>query len=173
MALVLGGPGGPFSADWRVVLGHLLGGATMLGAFFMVTDYGSSPSAPAAQLVFGALCGAVTMLFRLYSPWSEGFTFAVLIVNCSVPLLNRFVRPRVMGEKPRLRRRFHMRNLLGNYLIVRKSTVAILAVIGVVGFFAWKYYLKQKGVDPMDDAEHAVEKGARKAKDAVNDAAGK
>lgn len=102
MAFVLGGPDGLFSGGWRVVLGHLMGGTTILGAFFMVTDYSSSPSAPRAQILFGVLCGVAIMLFRLYSPWSEGFTFAVLIVNCSVPLLNRWMRPRVLGEaRPR------------------------------------------------------------------------
>ncbi|MDL2253505.1 RnfABCDGE type electron transport complex subunit D [Ruminococcaceae bacterium OttesenSCG-928-I18] len=101
MAFVFGGNEGLFGAGWQTVLGHLLGGATMLGAFFMVTDYGSSPSAPLAQILFGALCGVVTMLFRLYSPFPEGFTFAVLIVNFSVPLLNRVIRPRVLGEKNR------------------------------------------------------------------------
>lgn len=98
MAFAFGGPAGLFSAGWQAVLGHLLGGATVLGAFFMVTDYSSSPSDPRAQVLFGALCGVATMLFRLYSPWSEGFTFAVLIVNFSVPLMNRWMRPRVLGE---------------------------------------------------------------------------
>ena len=99
MAFVFGGPQGLFSGTWQTVAGHLLGGATVLGAFFMITDYSSSPSAPAAQILFGVLCGVVTMLFRLYSPWSEGFTFAILIVNLCVPLMNAFVRPRVLGEK--------------------------------------------------------------------------
>lgn len=99
LAVVLGGPAGLFSGDWRVVLGHLLGGASLLGAFFMVTDYSSSPSAPSAQVLFGVLCGAAIMLFRLYSPWSEGFTFAVLLVNLAVPAMNRWVRPRVLGEQ--------------------------------------------------------------------------
>lgn len=99
MALVFGGPGGLFSADWRVVLQHLLGGASILGAFFMVTDYSSSPTSPLAQVLFGVLCGVATMLFRLYSPWAEGFTFAVLMINLAVPAMNLWIRPRVLGEK--------------------------------------------------------------------------
>lgn len=98
MAFVFGGQNGLFSAGYGVVLAHLLGGSTMLATFYMATDYGSSPSAPAAQYLFGALVGVINMLFRLYSPWAEGMTFALLIANCAVPLLNRLVRPRVLGE---------------------------------------------------------------------------
>lgn len=98
MAFIFGGPAGLFSAGWRVVLGHLIGGTSILGAFFMATDYSSSPSSPLAQVLFGALCGVLIMLFRLFSPWSEGFTFAVLIANLAVPAMNRWIRPRVLGE---------------------------------------------------------------------------
>ncbi len=98
MAFIFAGPSGLFSADASAVLAHLMGGTTLLGGFFMVTDYGSSPSAPSGQVLYGVLCGVVTMLFRLFSPWAEGFTFAVLIVNLTVPLINRWVRPRVLGE---------------------------------------------------------------------------
>ncbi len=99
VAYCFGGPDGFLSADWRVAAGHMLGGATVLGAFFMATDYSSSPSDPRAQYIFAALLGVVTMLFRFYSEYPEGFTFALLIMNCTVPFFNRYMRPRVLGEQ--------------------------------------------------------------------------
>lgn len=101
MAWMFGSPNGFMRADWHIVLGHLLGGATILGAFFMATDYSSSPSTPAAQYAYGAGLGIVTMLFRFFSGYSEGFTFAALLMNLTVPLLNRYVTPRVLGVSSR------------------------------------------------------------------------
>lgn len=99
MAFTLGGPGTLFSGGANVVLGHLFGGATLLGAFFMATDYSTSPSLSAAQWVYGVLCGLIVMLFRLYGPWAGGITFSLLLANCLVPLLNRIIRPRALGQK--------------------------------------------------------------------------
>lgn len=98
VALLYGGPNGFLSADYRIVLGYVLGGASILGAFYMATDYSSSPSSPAAQYLFGIGCGVLTMLWRFFSSYSEGFTFALLLMNCTVPLMNRYIRPRVLGE---------------------------------------------------------------------------
>lgn len=95
MAFVFGGTGGLFTGSWQMVRGNLLGGATALGAFFIAAAYGCSPVAPVTQYVYGALCGVLTMLFRLYGPWSGGLTFAILIANFAVPLLKRVEYPRV------------------------------------------------------------------------------
>lgn len=81
------------------VAGHLLGGATLLGAFFMATDYCSSPSTSTGEIIFGIGCGVVVMAFRLFSSMPEGMTFAILLMNCTTPLLDRWLIPRVFGEK--------------------------------------------------------------------------
>ena len=80
------------------IAGHLFGGATMLGAFFMATDYASSPSTRAGQIAFGIGVGVLTMAYRYFGAYSEGFTFALFLMNLSVPLLNRWTMPRVIGR---------------------------------------------------------------------------
>ena len=70
----------------------------MLGAFFMATDYVSSPSAPKAQLVFGIGCGVVTMVVRLWGGYPEGVSFSILFMNLLTPLLDKALRPKVFGE---------------------------------------------------------------------------
>ncbi len=98
MAFLFGGQGFA-GGSLGVVLGHLLGGASILGAFYMATDYSSSPSAASAQWLYGAGCGLVTMLFRLFGEYPEGFTFALLIMNLTVPLFDRYMLPRVIGTE--------------------------------------------------------------------------
>ncbi|MCD8138667.1 MAG: RnfABCDGE type electron transport complex subunit D [Planctomycetaceae bacterium] len=98
VAFLFGGRGFA-GGSWGVVAGHLLGGASILGAFYMATDYSTSPSGPLAQWIYGAGCGLVTMLFRFYSDYPEGFTFALLVMNLTVPLFDRFMLPRVIGTK--------------------------------------------------------------------------
>ena len=99
MAVVFGGPDGLFSADIYIVLGHILGGATLLAAFFMATDYSSSPTTTIGEIIFGAGCGIVAMIFRLWSSMPEGITFAIVIMNVTVPFIDYFIRPRVLGER--------------------------------------------------------------------------
>lgn len=77
---------------------HLLSGAAVLGAFFIATDYVTSPVSRAGQLVFGAGIGALTWLIRSLGGYPEGLAFAVLIMNALVPLLDRSLRPRVFGR---------------------------------------------------------------------------
>ena len=77
---------------------HLMTGGVILGAFFMATDMVTSPMNPRAQLLFGAGIGLLTMLIRLWGAYPEGVSFAILIMNALVPLLNRFVKPKRFGE---------------------------------------------------------------------------
>ncbi|MCC8179520.1 MAG: RnfABCDGE type electron transport complex subunit D [Planctomycetes bacterium] len=99
IAWLWGGPDGFMSANYTHVLGHILGGATMLAAFYMATDYSSSPSTPWGQIIFAVGIGIITMLYRFFSEYSEGLTFAIVIMNLTVPLINRVTRPRVLGEE--------------------------------------------------------------------------
>lgn len=76
---------------------HLLSGGMILGAFFMATDYVTCPSVRRGQIVFGIGCGALTMLIRLKGGYPEGVMFAILLMNCFAPLIDRSMRTRVFG----------------------------------------------------------------------------
>ncbi len=71
------------------VLEHLLTGGLLLGAFFMATDYVTSPFSTGGKLIFGAGAGILTALFRLYGAMPEGVSYAILLMNLVTPLLNR------------------------------------------------------------------------------------
>ncbi len=81
-----------------MILFNLFAGGLMLGAFFMATDYVSSPSSPNAQLVFGVGCGVITMVIRLWGGYPEGVSFSILFMNLLTPLLDKALRPKVFGE---------------------------------------------------------------------------
>ncbi|MDX8389341.1 MAG: RnfABCDGE type electron transport complex subunit D [Mariprofundaceae bacterium] len=77
---------------------HLLAGGLMLCAFFMATDPVSSPISPLGQVVFGVGCGLLTWVIRTYGGYPEGAMFSVLLMNCAVPLIDHYCRPRVYGK---------------------------------------------------------------------------
>jgi RnfABCDGE-type electron transport complex D subunit len=79
---------------------HLFTGGVMIGAFFMATDYVTSPMHPAGKLIFGAGCGILTMVIRLWAGYPEGVSFAVLIMNACVPIIDTYTRPRKFGARP-------------------------------------------------------------------------
>lgn len=76
---------------------HLLSGGLMLGAFFMATDYVTVPSVRKGQVIFGIGCGAITMLIRLKGGFPEGVMFAILLMNCFAPLIDRGVKTDLFG----------------------------------------------------------------------------
>lgn len=77
---------------------HLLSGAAMLGAFFIATDYVTSPNTWAGQLVFGLGIGFLTWVIRSFGGYPEGMAFAVLLMNSLTPVIDRFVKPRILGR---------------------------------------------------------------------------
>ncbi|MDA8156483.1 MAG: RnfABCDGE type electron transport complex subunit D [Actinomycetota bacterium] len=76
---------------------HLLSGGLMLGAFFMATDYVTGPSLRAAQVLFGMGCGILTSIIRLVGGFPEGVMFAILLMNCFAPLLDRVIKTSPFG----------------------------------------------------------------------------
>ncbi len=78
-------------------LTHILSGGLMLGAIFMATDYTTSPMSPSGKVIFGIGCGVLTYVIRFYSVYPEGVSFAILIMNAFVPLLDKICIPRVFG----------------------------------------------------------------------------
>lgn len=78
---------------------HLLSGGMMLGAFFMATDYVTSPMSKRGQLLFGAMIGVLTILIRLFGAYPEGMSFAILIMNAFTPLINTYIKPENFGDR--------------------------------------------------------------------------
>ena len=93
MAWAFGGEG-YFTGDPII---HLLSGGLILGAFFMATDYVTCPSIRKGQIIFGIGCGVITMLIRLKGGFPEGVMFAILLMNCFAPLIDRSFKPKMFG----------------------------------------------------------------------------
>lgn len=84
---------------------HVLTGGVMLGAIFMATDYVTSPVTHRGMVVFGIGIGVLTVMIRLFGSYPEGISFAILIMNAFVPIINRYVRPVPFGRtKPVLQK---------------------------------------------------------------------
>ena len=80
------------------VAAHLCGGGLMLGAWFMATDYVTSPITPKGQFVYGIILGVLTGLFRLFGGSAEGVSYAIIISNLLVPLIERVTLPKPFGK---------------------------------------------------------------------------
>ncbi len=78
---------------------HLFSGASLLGAFFIATDYVTSPVTKTGQLIFGVGCGILTWLIRTYAGYPEGMAFAILLMNSLTPIIDQYTRPRVFGRQ--------------------------------------------------------------------------
>ena len=85
--------------DLNYVLAHICGGGLIFGAFFMATDYVTSPITPKGQIVFGILLGILTGLFRIFGGSAEGVSYAIIISNLLVPLVERFTLPTPFGKE--------------------------------------------------------------------------
>ncbi len=94
LAWAFGGDTGLFTGDPII---HILSGGLILGAFFMATDYVTCPTVRTGQIIFGIGCGALTMLIRLKGGFPEGVMFAILLMNCFSPLIDRSVKPKMFG----------------------------------------------------------------------------
>lgn len=78
---------------------QILSGGLLLGAIFMATDYVTSPMSKKGQVIFAIGCGLLTVIIRIYSAYPEGVSFAILIMNALVPLIDRYTAPRVFGTR--------------------------------------------------------------------------
>ena len=78
---------------------HITSGGILLGSIFMATDYVTSPMTKVGQLIFGVGIGVITVVIRLFGSYPEGVSFAILIMNAVVPLINRYIRPKRFGAK--------------------------------------------------------------------------
>ena len=78
---------------------ELLSGGLMLGACFMATDYVTSPMSKKGMLIFGVMIGLITVIIRRWGAYPEGVSFAILLMNGFVPLIDRYIKPRKFGER--------------------------------------------------------------------------
>ena len=83
----------------RWMLYSLLSGGVMLGAIFMATDYATSPATAGGQIIYGIGCGVLTVIFRYFGLFPEGVTYAILIMNAMVWIIDRYTAPRRFGVK--------------------------------------------------------------------------
>jgi len=77
---------------------HLFSGGTMLGAFFIATDPVTASTTPRGKIIYGCLIGMIAYIIRTWGAYPDGIAFAVLIANASVPLIDRYTRPNILGE---------------------------------------------------------------------------
>jgi len=90
------GPKGLFSGDW---IFQILSGGLILGAFFMATDYVTSPLTRKGQIIFGIGCGLITAVIRLWGGYPEGVSYAILMMNAATPVIDRYTKNRIYGTK--------------------------------------------------------------------------
>ncbi|NSW89648.1 MAG: RnfABCDGE type electron transport complex subunit D [Firmicutes bacterium] len=88
----------PFTGDF---LYHILAGGIMLGAFFMATDYSTSPVTTKGKIIMGIGCGIITIIIRLYANYPEGVSFSIILMNLLVPLIDKYTVPRTFGGEGR------------------------------------------------------------------------
>jgi len=86
-------------AGLGVIPVHLLAGGAILGACFMATDYVTSPMTRTGMLIFGVGCGLLTGVIRVFGGYPEGVSYAILLMNMTVPLIDRATMPRLFGAK--------------------------------------------------------------------------
>lgn len=89
---------GGHGLDPAFLSAHLSGGGLMLGAFFMATDYVTRPITKKGQYVYGVLLGILTGIFRIFGPSAEGVSYAIIIGNLLVPLIEKITFPKAFGE---------------------------------------------------------------------------
>ena len=84
--------------DPAFISAHLAGGGLMLGAFFMATDYVTRPITKKGQYLYGILLGVLTGIFRIYGPSAEGVSYAIILGNLLVPLIEKITMPKAFGK---------------------------------------------------------------------------
>ena len=77
---------------------EILAGGLFLGAIFMATDYTTTPITLRGQMIFAVGCGLLTSLIRTWGGYPEGVSYSILIMNLTVPLIDRVTKPRIFGE---------------------------------------------------------------------------
>ncbi|MBR1670836.1 MAG: RnfABCDGE type electron transport complex subunit D [Butyrivibrio sp.] len=95
---------GGYGLNFSYISAHLAGGGLMLGAFFMATDYVTCPITPKGKVIYGVILGLLTGIFRIFGANAEGVSYAIIITNLLVPLIEKFTIPRAFGIKKAARK---------------------------------------------------------------------
>lgn len=90
---------GEKTMDFNYMMAHILGGGLLLGAFFMATDYSTSPATPVGKIIFGIILGILTGVFRVFGSYPEGVSYAIIIANMLVPIIEKFSLPKAFGKE--------------------------------------------------------------------------
>lgn len=88
-------PQGNDALTW--MLYNVLGGGLFLGAFFMATDYVTSPVTKKGQLIFGLGCGLITVFIRYFGSYPEGVCYSILVMNCCTWIIDKYTKPTRFG----------------------------------------------------------------------------
>ena len=149
--------------DPQYITAHLCGGGLMLGAFFMATDYVTSPITPAGKVVFGVILGILTFCFRIYGGSAEGVSYAIIFSNLLVPLIERWTQPKSFGEGAELAAQGDTagtKSKMDTKSIVI-ATIAIMIITVIAGFaLAYVYKITK---DPIAVTEQKAKEEAYKA----------
>jgi Na+-translocating ferredoxin:NAD+ oxidoreductase subunit D len=86
-----------FPFPYKVLLYHILSGGLILGAFFMATDMVTSPLTQKGMIYFGIGCGFIAAIIRLWGGYPEGVSYSILLMNAVVPLIDRWIKPKIFG----------------------------------------------------------------------------
>ena len=150
--------------DLTFLAAHLCGGGLMLGAFFMATDYVTSPITPAGKVVFGVILGILTFCFRIYGGSAEGVSYAIIFSNLLVPLIERWTQPKSFGEGAELAAQGDTagtKSKMDTKSIVI-ATIAIMIITVIAGFaLAYVYKITK---DPIAVTEQKAKEDAALAK---------
>lgn len=142
---------------------HLCGGGLMLGAFFMATDYVTSPITKKGKVVFGIILGLLTFLFRIYGSSAEGVSYAIIFSNLLVPLIERFTQPKSFGKGAELQK-VNGAESADDRKMDKKSivlaTIAILIITLIAGGVL--AYVEQLTKEPIEQAEQQAKEEAYK-----------
>lgn len=148
--------------DLSYLAAHLCGGGLMLGAFFMATDYVTSPITPNGKLVFGVILGILTFLFRIYGGSAEGVSYAIIFSNLLVPLIEKFTQPKSFGSGADLaagednsgeKNRMNVKSIV-------IATIAIFIITIIAGFAL--AYVHKITKQPIADANQKAKEEAYK-----------
>ena len=84
--------------NFEFVIYQMAAGGLMLGAFFMLTDYTTSPMTKKGQIIYAIIAGVITTVIRLYGGYPEGVSYSILFVNVMTPLIDKYTKTKVFGE---------------------------------------------------------------------------
>ncbi|MEL7656063.1 MAG: RnfABCDGE type electron transport complex subunit D, partial [Bacillota bacterium] len=83
--------------DFQYMIQNIFAGGLILGAFFMATDYATSPVTIKGQIIFAFGCGLIATIIRLYGGYPEGVSYSILLMNIATPLIDKYTQPKVFG----------------------------------------------------------------------------